>query len=90
MKEDRFVGYVTIKKINYILYGQDMSFHSGLPNGVRFKMYEQPGLKNRYKLVAEGYGEPGCYGNGAIYTGFNGSNRLTDAIYKAFIPNKGE
>jgi hypothetical protein len=57
---------------NDLFYGQDHGFWRGVPSGRPFTVEsvwgeEDLGLSNRCKLTAEGYGERGSYGNGAIY-----------------------
>lgn len=57
---------VTFPKDNEILYGQDFSWHRGIPDGIVFEA-EKKG--DYYVLTAPGYGKIGNYGNGALYVG---------------------
>ena len=49
---------------NEILYGQDMQFWTGIPTNIWFDI-EDSG--NHWILRADGYGNHGKYGNGAIH-----------------------
>ena len=57
---------------NCLSFGQDHGYWFGVPESRTFTVAEvwgddEFGLSNRCKLVAEGYGLKGAYGNGAIY-----------------------
>jgi len=66
---------IRFRSDNQVFYGQDHSFHCGLPSGVDFTV-ERAGSVNEtetlWRMVACGYGclkrhDDRCYGNGALY-----------------------
>ena len=59
-------------KGNNLAYGQDFTFHRGMPDGVEFDVdvVDASSSEPLVKLRAEGYGALGRgsdYGNGALY-----------------------
>jgi len=59
------------RKGNKIKFGQDFTFKKGIPHNIDFtieRFNEAHFIKDRkYRLIADGYGRKGNYGNGAIY-----------------------
>jgi len=63
------IAHMTFEPDNVLHCMQDFSCFTGVPAGIRFAVYAVPGCedRSRHKLIGPGYGEPGDYGNGAIY-----------------------
>ncbi len=56
------------KKGNKIKYGQDFSYHTGVPDGIDFQVASF--CNDKYTLTADGYGDltkKNNYGNGVLY-----------------------
>jgi hypothetical protein len=62
------IKYITFKPGNTVRYGQDFSYHIGVPADIRFEVDDDGPFKSKdgLWLKAPGYGgEP--YGDGAIF-----------------------
>lgn len=63
---------------NQIPYGQDFRFLRGIPDDIPFTVHE---YANEYMLRGPGYGDPGNYGNGALFvTAFDAVGELWDRL----------